>query len=68
MPVSVLLPKLTRWLTHKTEVSEEDCRWVVDSWAMALGIIPYCELELSNPDLNQVGCHPHFTKLMKAKE
>jgi len=61
MPVTVLLQKLIRWLAHETTVSDEDCRWAVDSWAMALGIIPFSELGLPNPVLYQRGCHPHST-------
>lgn len=60
MPVSALLQKMTRWLTHETKVSEEDCRWIVDSWAMALGVIHFSEMKLITLDLNDMG-YPHTT-------
>lgn len=53
MPVSVLLPKLTRWLTNETPASDEDSRWVVDSWAMALDIIPFSEMVLPSLERRQ---------------
>jgi hypothetical protein len=33
-------------LTNDSAISLEDGRWAVDSWAMALGIVPYLELAL----------------------
>lgn len=58
MPVLALLQKLTRWMTHETTVSEADCRWIVDSWAMALGVIPFSEMKLIT--LDGMG-YPHAT-------
>jgi hypothetical protein len=43
MPISVLLPKLTRWLARETGFEDQNAAWTVYSWAMALGLIPLIE-------------------------
>lgn len=40
---SFLLPKLTRWLIRETGMDENEAKWAVDSWAMALGLIPFAD-------------------------
>jgi hypothetical protein len=41
--VAGLLPRLTAQLQEDSELSEADARWGVESWAMALGLLPLPE-------------------------
>ncbi len=43
---AILLPKLTRWLSREALLEEKEARWAIESWAMALGLIPFEEGEL----------------------
>ena len=44
----ILLPKLTNWLMRQSNLAHFEAKWAVDSWAMALGLLPFAEEELSN--------------------
>ena len=45
---SVLMPKLIRWLMRQTTLNHQEASWAVFSWAMALGLVPFVEDELSS--------------------
>lgn len=47
---SVLLPKLVRWLARDAVITEEDANWIVNSWAIAFGIIPFVDEALTTDD------------------
>lgn len=47
----ILLPKLAHYLRRRTPgLSEYDSHWVMETWAMALNIIPVC-FDAADPDL-----------------
>lgn len=41
--ISLLLPKLSRWLTRQSGIHIDEAVWAVNSWAMALGIISFVD-------------------------
>src|SRR5262249_52114686 len=47
--VAGLLPGLTAQLQEDSELSEADARWGVESWAMALGLLPLPEPAPAEP-------------------
>jgi len=48
MPPIFYLPKLTRRLARNAFIDEEEAGWAVNSWAMALGLIPFSEKTLAS--------------------
>jgi hypothetical protein len=53
-PVPVLLARLSRRLHDRLGIAEDLARWSIDSWAIALGVIPHrIEHDLSSPVLKE---------------
>ncbi|WP_153111587.1 hypothetical protein [Propionivibrio limicola] len=48
---SILLPKMMNWLQRESALSEEEARWSVHSWAMALGLIEFAEEPIPAPEV-----------------
>lgn len=46
--LSILLPKLIRWLERQSDLTQHEAKWAVDSWAIALGLLPFEDEELSD--------------------
>ena len=45
---SILLPKLIHWLIRQSNLAHHEAKWAVDSWAMALGLLPFEDEELAD--------------------
>lgn len=51
MPHLILLPKLAGYLRRRTPgLSEPESNWVIETWAMALNIIPV-RFDIAQPDV-----------------
>lgn len=48
-PPALLLARLTRRLIDDRSMVEEMARWAVESWAMALGVLPQDRVQTTNP-------------------
>lgn len=64
LPRSVLLPKLTRWLARDAGIEEVEANWIVNSWAIAFGIIPFEEETLTtDEDFKTAAIQPEKIRL-----
>lgn len=45
---SILLPKLIHWLIRQSNLAHHEAKWAVDSWAMALDLLPFDDRDLAD--------------------
>lgn len=48
VPAIFILPKLIRRLSRDAVIAECEADWAVNSWAMALGLIPFSDKSLAS--------------------
>lgn len=64
MPTEILLPKLTRWLMRDAGIEEKEASWSVNSWAMALGLLPFADESLTPvEEINKPAIQPDKIRL-----
>jgi len=49
--LSILLPKLIRWLARQSDLAQYEAKWAVESWAIALGLLPFEDEDLGDQTL-----------------